>query len=64
MLRQNQTVNKGGRPSKGERKLVVSRVDMRTAEIVIAEAERLDVSISEYVAWVLSSHVGRPQDAP
>lgn len=53
-----------GRPSKGDRKVLVTRADVRTAELIIALAEQSGTSISEYIAWVLSNHVGRPQDAP
>ncbi len=50
----------GGRPSKGERVRVMSRVAPGVAEALRSEAERLDLSYSDVIANALAAHYGHP----
>ena len=55
----------GGRPSKGDRVLMASRVPRAVADSVREDAERLGYdSISSYVAAALAAHQGMPEYAP
>ena len=56
--------NKGGRPHKGDRVLVVSRPHRVVAERVKQEADEAGVSMSEYVSRVLAVSLGLDQYAP
>jgi len=47
-----------GRKSKGDRDLFVSRVPRDVANAVRREADRLDLSLSEYIANVLAKAHG------
>ena len=53
-----------GRPSKGDRHTFVSRVPRAAADRVQAEAERLGLSYSEYIAHVLCLHHNVPTQLP
>ena len=52
------------RPSKGDRDILVSRPARVVGEEVRSRAEQAGLSISEYVALVLSQHCGMPELAP
>lgn len=52
------TTSRGGRPSKGDRHTFVTRVPRAAADLVQAEADKLGLSYSEYIAYVLSTHHG------
>jgi hypothetical protein len=49
-----------GRPSKGQRKVMATRVPLEIAELVTAEAERLDLAFSDVIANALAEHFGLP----
>lgn len=49
---------RGGRPSKGERHLFQSRVPLDVRDFVFAEATRLGVTYSDYIARLLVEHAG------
>lgn len=49
---------RGGRPSKGERDLLVSRVPRQIAEEIRKQADDLDITLSEYIAGVLAEAHG------
>ena len=49
-----------GRPSKGDRKVMYSRVPRVIAEKVEAEAERLDLAYSDVIANALARYFGLP----
>lgn len=51
-------VARGGRPSKGERRALMSRVPVEVADRVLREAEELDVSCSELIAHLLGARYG------
>lgn len=53
-----------GRPSKGDRKVMYSRVPRPIAELVEAEAERLDLAYSDVIANALAVYYGLPLVAP
>lgn len=48
----------GGRPSKGDRHQFITRVPRAAADRIQAEADRLDLSYSEYIAYVLANAHG------
>jgi hypothetical protein len=50
----------GGRPSKGNRAPLLTRPPVELVEAVRAEAERLDLSYSDYIANVLAAAHGFP----
>ncbi len=50
----------GGRPSKGERVPLLTRTPLELARAVRGEAERLDLSYSDYIANVLAAAHGFP----
>ncbi len=50
----------GGRPSKGRRAPLLTRPPAALAEAVRAEAERLDMTYSDYIANVLAEKHGFP----
>ncbi len=50
----------GGRPSKGERAQLLTRPPLPLAQAVRAEAERLDLSYSDYIANILAAAHGFP----
>ena len=54
----------GGRPSKGKRDQLLSRVPWDLGEVVRENAEAGQVSVSDYIAQVLAREVGRPDLAP
>lgn len=49
-----------GRRSKGPRDVFTTRVPTPLAELVRADAERLDLSYSDFVANVLAEKYGQP----
>ncbi|MDQ2850806.1 MAG: toxin-antitoxin system [Actinomycetota bacterium] len=53
-----------GRPSKGERHVVVTRPHRVVADSLMAHAKEQGVSISDYVADVLARHEGLDHLAP
>ncbi len=54
----------GGRPSKGERDLLVTRPAVPVGQAIRTRADACGLTISEYVASVLAEHVGLPDLAP
>lgn len=50
----------GGRPSKGDRAPLLTRPPLELAQAVRAEAERLDLSYSDYIANILAATHGFP----
>jgi hypothetical protein len=50
----------GGRPSKGNRATLLTRPPVALVEAVRAEAERQDLSYSDYIANVLAAAHGFP----
>jgi len=50
----------GGRPSKGNRATLLTRPPVELVEAVRAEAERLDLSYSDYIANILAAAHGFP----
>ena len=50
----------GGRPSKGERVQLLTRTPVELARAVRTEAERLDLSYSDYIANILAAAHGLP----
>lgn len=54
----------GGRPSKGKRDQLISRVAWDLGDIVRDNAEAEQLSVSDYIARVLAREVGRPELAP
>jgi len=50
----------GGRPSKGDRALLLTRPPIELAQAVRAEAERQNLSYSDYIANVLAAAHGFP----
>lgn len=54
----------GGRPSKGDRQPLVSRVPTPIAEAVRQRAAQSGLSINDYIARLLASDVGMAQLAP
>ncbi len=50
----------GGRPSKGDRGQLMTRPPAKLADAVRAEAERLDLSYSDYIANILAREHGFP----
>lgn len=52
-----------GRPHKGDRILVASRPMKPVADEIRARAAARGISMSEYVAAVLSAHTGHPEYA-
>lgn len=50
----------GGRPSKGDRLTLLTRTPAALGLAVQAEAERLDLSYSDYIANVLAAAHGFP----
>lgn len=61
--------SRGGRRSKGERRLLSTRLPIPVYEAIHQLADTDATSASEYVARVLAAHVGRPdlvapQDQP
>jgi hypothetical protein len=54
----------GGRPSKGDRELFVTRVPKPVALVIRERAEELDLSYSEYLAGLLATALEMPQHAP
>ncbi|MGZ4524769.1 MAG: hypothetical protein ACXVXO_15380 [Mycobacteriaceae bacterium] len=50
----------GGRPSKGDRAPLLTRPPIELAQAVRAEAERLDLSYSDYIANILAAAHGFP----
>lgn len=50
----------GGRPSKGKREQLLTRAPTHLAQAVREEAERLDLSYSDYIANVLAAAHGFP----
>jgi hypothetical protein len=56
----NRRPSSGGRPSKGNRRPLLTRPPAALADAVRAEAERLDLSYSDYVANVLAEKHGFP----
>jgi len=59
----NRVSQGGGRPSKGERVRMLSRVPTPVAEAVRAEAERLNLGWSDVIANALADRYGLPQVA-
>ncbi len=53
-------VSQGGRPSKGARIAMISRVAPAVAEAVRNEAERLDLSYNDLIANILADRYGLP----
>ena len=53
-----------GRPSAGPRHVIVTRVDIKVADLVRAEAEARDMSYSGYVAAILAQAHGIPTELP
>jgi hypothetical protein len=53
-------VSQGGRPSKGHRIVMLSRVSPTLADAVRAKAEQLDLSYSDVIANILADHFGHP----
>jgi hypothetical protein len=64
MTRMVKRIAVGGRPSKGERDMLVSRMAKPLADEVRSRAEELDLTYSDYVASVLAEAHGMPQYAP
>jgi hypothetical protein len=54
----------GGRPSKGDRDLLVTRPARPLGDVVRARADEAGLTISEYVAVVLAHAHGMPEHAP
>ena len=54
----------GGRPSKGDRDVMVTRPPALVGRAIRRLADERGISISEYIAAVLSDHVGRPELMP
>lgn len=54
----------GGRPSKGERDLLVTRPAAPIGQAIRARADASELTISEYIARLLAEHVGLPDLAP
>ena len=50
----------GGRPSKGKREPLLTRAPAALAQVVRDEAERLELSYSDYIANVLAAAHGFP----
>jgi hypothetical protein len=55
---------RGGRPYKGDRDLIVSRVARPVGDIIRARADEAGMTITDYVATVLSRAHGMPEFAP
>ena len=55
---------RGGRPSKGDRHVIVTRPQRAVAEVVMREAAAHGMTISDYVAAVLARAHDMPQYAP
>lgn len=53
-----------GRPSKGDRHVFISRVPRAAADRIMAEAEKLGLSYSEYIAYVLANAHDIPTPLP
>jgi len=51
---------KGGRPSKGERHTVTTRVPVAHAEELFSRADALGISLSEYLAGVVARDLEHP----
>jgi hypothetical protein len=54
----------GGRPSKGDRDVIVTRPARPLGNVVRARADEAGITISEYVAMVLARAHGMPEFAP
>lgn len=54
----------GGRPSKGDRDLLVTRPARAVGDVVRARADEQGLTISEYIAAVLAEVHDLPQHAP
>ena len=54
----------GGRPSKGDRDVIVTRPARPLGNVVRARADEAGMTISEYVAMVLARAHGMPEFAP
>ncbi len=54
----------GGRPSKGDRDLIVSRPSRAVGDAVRQRADEAGLTISDYVAAVLADAHGLSQHAP
>lgn len=55
---------KGGRPGKGERHLVTSRVPVAHAEQLFARADARGISLSEYLAEVIARDLDTAPEEP
>ncbi|MDN5797207.1 MAG: hypothetical protein L0H79_15835 [Intrasporangium sp.] len=53
-----------GRKSKGDRALLGCRTSVRVAEAVRRDADRLNLSVSAYIATALAERLGMPEEAP
>ena len=56
--------SRGGRPSKGDRVVVVSRPHRVVHDRIRGDAEKLGISMSEYVSLVLANALDLDQYAP
>ena len=52
--------NSGGRPSKGERRLVATRLATDIADRVAAAVEQRGITVSDYIAALVYSDLGIP----
>ena len=52
--------SRGGRPDKGDRRQLASRMPVAVADAIEARADALGMYVSDYVAAVLAAHVGLP----
>lgn len=64
MSHRSSPTSRVGRPSKGDRHTFVTRVPRAAADRVQAEADKLGLSYSEYIAYVLSAAHGIQVDLP
>lgn len=58
MADQRTSGNRGGRPSKGDRHVFMTRVPRAAADLVQQRAEELGVSYSEVIAHAVGEYVG------
>ena len=47
----------GGRPSKGERRLISTRLPVSQADEIYERADALEITVTDYVAQVLLEHL-------